>query len=917
MGDDSQMTIFSPRMLTCQPARRLVRGLVGLLLMVTSPVAFAAEPVPEANIVLDGGVIARELSTEGETLRTLALVNKVTGQRLATPNAREFVLTLLDGTTLCTHDYRVVDHRSTQSADRTREEFDLSPRTSGHPELTVVYIAKRGAHVLRKRLKVRGSQRIDTVTVEALPIDVPASILGFGQPLFIDEHWFAGLEYPAGENLVAEGEMLCRHHPGKESFTSRDAVLGTRGFAESTIDDEFDRYLATIRRPVRASLQYNSWYDRRGWELNPKQLRATYELFQEKLLDPYSLRFDAFMVDDGWQDRDSLWQPNNGWPKGFPPFAQWLESRGSHLGLWLPLTGYQLNTDWGEQRGYEVANHRKRYYCVCGPKYQQALGEVLKSHLRSAKINALKHDFNFLDSGRADLGHPLTKRHEREAGTDALLDLMTLERAEHPDVFIALTSQIWPSPWWLSTVDSLWMGGSDHAVDWRVAQFGARAAEMTYRDGRLFRLLRVDRAAVPASALMTHGLILGRYDGTRPRETIEEWSDYVAMYFGRGTLLQELYLSPDLVPEEFWPMLGSTIRWAQANTSTLAHTRMIGGRPESGEPYGYIHWSKDKGIACLRNPSHRPSTMTLTTKQRPAELRSDDGDETVWHPLVIYPERRRMETLDAEGELTIELPADSVTLVEMYRELPEFLRELPLGRFAVQGEGDARRLVTFGRPVPVSVHPASWNEEGPKRIKKEFSLDGGGERISAELVVKRQPAHGVSTQIATMGPMVPVERRADPGGADWDLSRYRMSFARRGALNINLSLPPSPFWPEEATVDAVLKTSMTLPETWSKELSEKTKTPDWPTTIRDNVVVEERIIVDGQTMRRSRSWIESVAWFVVLGIVPIAAFVGLSWQTAMLLRPLGFLAFLSGSIFLLAAIYLLSPMGSALARCVY
>jgi hypothetical protein len=39
---------------------------------------------------------------------------------------------------------------------------------------------------------------------------------------------------------------------------------------------------------------------------------------------------------------------------------------------------------------------------------------------------------------------------------------------------------------------------------------------------------------------------------------------------------------------------------------------MVGGRPQAGEPYGFVSIAGGEAVICARNPSARPQTMALT-----------------------------------------------------------------------------------------------------------------------------------------------------------------------------------------------------------------------------------------------------------------------------------------------------------------
>ncbi len=156
---------------------------------------------------------------------------------------------------------------------------------------------------------------------------------------------------------------------------------------------------------------------------------------------------------------------------------------------------------------------------------------------------------------------------------------------------------------------------------------------------------------------MTHGIIRGRLDESNPQSTDADWNDYVVMTLGRGTELQELYLSPEVMVDaegrpQGWHELGSALRWARSHANTLAHTVMVGGHPGKGEVYGYAHWSEEMGILVYRNPSIAPREILITTAERPFRL----ARHSSWKPVVIYPHRQRHADLDATSPLRLRLP---------------------------------------------------------------------------------------------------------------------------------------------------------------------------------------------------------------------------------------------------------------------
>jgi hypothetical protein len=87
--------------------------------------------------------------------------------------------------------------------------------------------------------------------------------------------------------------------------------------------------------------------------------------------------------------------------------------------------------------------------------------------------------------------------------------------------------------------------------------------------------------------------------------------DEVHSYFGTGTDLQELYITPALLSERDWDVLAEAARWSRMNAEVLKDTHWIGGDPAKLEVYGWASWTAAKGIVVLRNPADRAQSYTL------------------------------------------------------------------------------------------------------------------------------------------------------------------------------------------------------------------------------------------------------------------------------------------------------------------
>lgn len=568
-------------------------------------------PAARADILaVTNRFLDRSFESNGGRFGSAFLENKLTGHRAAFASS-DFRLKFLDGRELTGADFELV--RTTLSnKGGIRFDFHLTNETH-HIEARVEAEVRANEPWVRKRLLLRQSGEelltLDEVDVEHARLDARVTVPTAsprGQPLVFDGEWFAGLEFPGADNLYTNGVLALRQYPGvalgPQPWASEWSVMGVAPAGKAR--EAFAAYLAKIAVPPRTHTHYNSWYDLRRAEMSTQAFKETFDRFRVKL--------DSFVPDDGWQKPDSVWQTDPAiLPDGWKPLADHLKRNGSRLGLWMPLCGYKLDTQWGAANGYEVATGGK-YYCLSGPNYQAALCGRIQQMFRDYGLNYFKHDFNFFKCTEPNHGHLPDARHSIEANVRAQIKLLDWMRQVNSNVFLNVTSCMWLSPWWLQHADAVWRGGSDYGGEKGPLSWEPRDWEITYRDGVLHRDATRDGPLFPISRMMTHGVTDGRHARLGgPDEPLDKWADNLMTYLGYGVRMRELYLTPSELTDRQWTILKKALAWADANAGALDHGEWVGGNPTKGELYGIEHRGNGRTIWLLRNPAPQTQAIEL------------------------------------------------------------------------------------------------------------------------------------------------------------------------------------------------------------------------------------------------------------------------------------------------------------------
>jgi hypothetical protein len=530
---------------------------------------------------------------------------------------------------------------------------------------TVVWKAelRQGSRYIRIGLRVTNSsmRELPLAGVRMFDLTLPnaASIGDFTGSPIVAGMTFLGIEHPLARNNIVDGRMLCvlpNLSPLKSGETFE--VQAVVGFADpGQMRRAFASYLERERaHPYRPFLHHNTWYNI-GYR-NPftqADLLAVIQKIDLELVRKRGVKLDAFVLDDGWDDPKTLWDFNPGFPQGLKMVSERAEQAGAGIGIWLsPWGGYgeakELRVAAGTRAGYET---RDGSFSLAGPRYFKRFQSICTDVLEHEAVVYFK--FDGIGSSRGpDAVDP-------SAGRDfeAMLRLIAGLRKISPNVFINQTTGTWPSPFWLLKVDSIWRGGEDHDF----AGVGSdRERWITYRDAQTYRNVVRRSPLFPLNSLMVHGIIYAAHAEGLSTDRGADFANEVHTYFGSGTQLQELYLSPELLTPQDWDVLAEAARWSRSNASTLCDTHWIGGDPAELKIYGWAAWSPQKGIITLRNPADRPAKFLIDAKKLFELPPNAPRSYVISSP---FPETGvPLERLRADDPVSIELPPFGVVVLE-------------------------------------------------------------------------------------------------------------------------------------------------------------------------------------------------------------------------------------------------------------
>ncbi len=602
----SQTAALSPSLLTIDPGQAVAES-------------------DGTKLSLANSALLVEWTTENGKFKFTKLDDLLAKQSPVVPD-EAFVIYFNDGRQLPASQMSIASKAIVEELPTNPNASRLSERISGKKitvglqspseniRVTWTGILRDGSNYLRQEITVHAlGQDVPISEIRLIEWKLPgAKVVGtvMGSPV-VSNSIFAGFEHPLSKCAVSDGIATCslsRKLPlPADHEVKYSSVIGVT--PPSQLRRGFLNYVERERaHPYRTFLHYNSWYDL-GYFGKFDQAGALdrINVFGTELNKQRGVTLDSFLFDDGWDDPKTLWRFNSGFPDGFTPVKEATAKYGAAPGIWLsPWGGYgkphEERIRFGKQQGFET---NKDGFALSGPKYYRHFHDVCMEMIRSYGVNQFKID----GTGNANEVIPGS---QFDSDFDAAINLIQDMRVAQPAIYVNLTTGTYPSPFWLQYADSIWRGGDDHSF----AGVGSwRQKWITYRDADTYEHVVRAGPLYPLNALMLHGLIYARYAKNLNSDPNHDFTNEVHDYFGTGTQLQEMYITPSLLTKENWDTIAEAAKWSRQNATILRDTHWVGGDPAKLEVYGWASWSSEKAILVLRNPSNKPQQFSADVGQ--------------------------------------------------------------------------------------------------------------------------------------------------------------------------------------------------------------------------------------------------------------------------------------------------------------
>lgn len=542
-------------------------------------------------------------------------------------NCSEFVLTVESG------GHTEVFYDKAFTLERVAEETNRLGfyYTGEMADLCVTY--ENDGRTVHKELTINAKKEFRLLQLQSDVLYTESRITrgGEGQPIFADNCFFAGIEYPVAVNERIRNCLVLHQYPWLamqtgDSHTFPRIVYGFQSV--SSIEETFRSYIydyTPIKYATAPSI-FNEWAAHDELGSGPELTEALVEKQLDKLeemKEASGFAFDYYTMDAFWFEENTPYTEfkKRTWPNGPNRIIDRMRRQDMKFGLWFDVNSDLLKlTDAACQNRYNCQFKK----CLSDPEYLALLEHGILYNIEKYDVRMLKLDFADFDC--ADPSHDWHAEGglaSKEPAVRGLIHVLERVRKVQPDMMIMAyngftTNLDWLvsidsirkgyaiSPWWAFFVEYVYCGDPRpseipaaslrHSVDWYLD-----AMVRSFYDSLL-----------PLPVIDDCGIMVGNAD------TIyflgrSEWRDGWMLSMSRGGKKVHFYGDLTLLSrEDFIFMKASSQMFEKLRRNDGSYkTRLILGNAALGQPYGYANSNGSDGYLTLVNPTAEAQPVTI------------------------------------------------------------------------------------------------------------------------------------------------------------------------------------------------------------------------------------------------------------------------------------------------------------------
>ncbi len=562
---------------------------------------------------------------------------------------------------------------------------------------------------------------------------------GEGQPVFLGNEMWCGIEYPVANNYYEEKGLYFTQAPYAEStrFQSLPVVYG--------MDDcgclltSFSNYIKSKMLPKEKMRIYCDWglHD----DIDSK-VYLTEKLTLDNIvrLDELSKRtnvhidyylMDAYWFKDGYPyDRFK----EDTFPEGTKNVVASLKEHGMKYGLWYDINCINAHLKGMEKYSTQLSSGALCFAC---DEIAKLMTDAILKQVRESGVKMIKLDFAYFECENAEHNHSLDFTESKERSVKNFIKMLADVKREEPDLKVLCyngwtTNLSWitsvekrygyaVSPYWCHYIDYIYCG------DPRPSEIACEdlANSVSYYTDSMVSTFR--DSAMPFEAIDDHGTMMG--------ETCTIYYMDKALY-RRGALLNimrgakvNLYGMLDLNDEDA-KYFGYIDRFYDELFDKKLHVSSILGDPRKGELFGYSHCGRGEGYFIVVNPTSKKAYANLSLPQW-------KGKNIAYTRYICDGEIVKEETCEAGDTLVLPLSADGYALYG-WKILPQKTEKSVTfstgDTLVLKGEGKRALRLNFtkdGKPIRT-----------PYGYPEGFSVTADGKELP--LTVKNYVWSGIS-----------------------------------------------------------------------------------------------------------------------------------------------------------------------------